>query len=573
MMRKWKLYIPILLLFVCLLLFLGCNLGWFGVSFLEITPENLQFRDEAHDLALVPYYDEAEDAYFLFLPACTSPSDLTVSNSITGEAVPFSLIDVYQGAAKAAPDRAIELTVSGETYSISLWQCDRLPSLFLQGKPNMLSKVHADKQNKVTSQVRILDENGMVMLQEIGTLSGRGNGTWSDLGKGQAKRPYNLRFSNPISFGPFEDLTNLCLFAEYSDESKLRNSLAYFAGQALDIDYASPYAYINVYANGEYLGLYGITTKKEYTKHIGQDSIQAVFESTSIYNTPSFISDYYQQPMKVMYGDISHAQEVVRWFEAALAQGDWAQCEAVADLKSFALMYALQEFLCSVDMSYASQYFYVGQDYILHTMLPWDFDYSLGSAVTHFDPNQVRSVMAYRDLMGYSWYPVLLQWDGFRQQTANTMEQFFTDEFLETLNLHLLQDIQAIEASRNCDIRRWKTAAPFTDSPISSGMQTLPEFYDFFTEFFPKRRDFLLDYLQNYEEYCHITLQSQDGNWYNTIGIPKGSRPADYIDEADFLSRISPDNFSGLFLATPSGVPLAEVEAVTEDLTFLVTWH
>lgn len=572
-MRKWKLYIPILLIFVCLLLFLGCNLGWFGVTLREITPANLQFRDETHDMTLVPYYDEAEDTYFLFLPACTAPSDVTITNTVTKDPVAFFQEDVFLGADLSAPPPGenVTLTISGKNYAFQLWQCDNIPTMFLQGKPDFLTKVHADKSNKVRVQATLLDENGQILLQDIASMSGRGNGTWSNVGIAQAKRPYNLSFSSPVSFGSFENLSDLCLFAEYSDESKLRNSLVYFAGQALGIDFASPYTYTNVYVNGEYLGLYGITTKKEYTKHTFQ--MQDVFECTSIYENPSFTSGWFGQPIKVMYGSTFHAETIVNQLEAALNNQDWEQCEALIDLDSFSLMYVLQEFFCNIDMSYASQYFYIDQEDVLHTMLPWDFDYSMGSAITHFNPNQDRAIMAYRNLMGYSWYPVLLQWDGFRQRAADTLEQYFTNEFLEELNFHLLQDIRAIEASRDCDLRRWKTAEPFTDSPISSGLETLPQFYDFFADCFPKRRDFLLDYFQNFPEYCCITLRSWDGVWYNNVCIPKGSCPSDYIDEAAFLRRLSTDDSLGLFLATQSGVPLAEVETVTEDLTFIVTWQ
>lgn len=465
------------------------------------------------------------------------------------------------------PDRILDVIIGDKSYPVELWQCRDLPALFLQGKNNMLEAVHQDKKKKATTQVAILDENGDTLLQEIATISGRGNGTWVNAGVFQDKRPYNLRFSNPISFGPFEDLDTLCLFAEYSDESKLRNSLAYFAGQTLGIDYASPYKYINVYVNGEYLGLYGITTKKEYTKDINQ--IQSVFECTGNPESASFYSGFFGQGMKVMHGTPEFTETIVNQFESTLHEGNWEACEALADLDSFAIMYALEEFLCNIDMSFASQYYYIDQEDILHTMLPWDFDYSMGSAITYFDSNQVRSIMAYRDLMGYSWYPVLLQWDGFRQRVADTIETYFTDEFLEKLSSHLLQDMKAIERSRICDMHRWEGAKPFTASPISSGMEMLPEFYDFFTSFFLKRRDFLLEYFRNFDDYCCITLRPTNGVWYHNVCIPKGSRPADYIDEEAFFRRAYPDDPDGKILVTEAGIPLSQLESVREDLTLI----
>lgn len=310
-----------------------------------------------------------------------------------------------------------------------------------------------------------------------------------------------------------------------------------------------------------------MATKEEYTKHTAQ--VQAVFECTGNPESVSFSSGFFGQGIKVMYGAPEHAETIVNQFESALYTENWEQCEAVADLDSFALMYVLEEFFCNFDISYASQYFYVDSNDILHTMLPWDFDFTIGSAVNYFNPYQECTIMVYRNLMGYSWYPRLIQWDGFRQRIADVVETYFTDEFLEKLSNHLLQDMKAIERSRICDIRRWEGAAPFTSAPISSGMETLPEFYDFFTGFFPKRRDFLLDYFQNYDAYCCITFRPWNGFWYNNMCIPKGSRPADYIDEPDFFYRISPDAPLDMILTTDSGTPLSEIGPIEEDLTLI----
>ena len=102
----------------------------------------------------------------------------------------------------------------------------------------------------------MVDARGEPMLSSSATMYGRGNGSWDS----PSKKPYNLEFPQEISVGSFTDVTKLCLLAEFSDESRLRNSLAYYAGKELGVDYASAYQYTNLYVNGEYLGLYGIVT-------------------------------------------------------------------------------------------------------------------------------------------------------------------------------------------------------------------------------------------------------------------------------------------------------------------------
>lgn len=570
-MKKWKLYLPILLCFICVLGGLIWSTALVGQQ--DITPSDIQFRDESHNISLVPYYDEVENAYYLFLPACTAPSDLTVLNPITLGSVPFSLMDTSQDADKSAPspEKAVMvLTLSQKNYTVSLWQCDNLPTLFLQGKRDMLAKVHNDKFTKVSTYITILDESGEVLLQDLGSLSGRGNGTWAgSLGTGQPKRPYNLDFSTPVAYGPYKDITTLCLFGEYSDESKLRNSLVYYAGLEMGQAYASPYTYINVYINGKYMGLYGTATKQEYSKHLEEDQILDIFECTGYYGIHSFYTSISGQSMRLYYGDVDRARDVANFAENALIRRDWPQCEKLLDLDSFALMYALEEFFCNLDMTYASQYFYTTGEDVIHTMLPWDFDFSMGSAATHFNPHQDRAIVAYRNIYDSSWYPILLEYDGFRQRVANIIVTYFTDEFLEKLSSHLLQDIQTIDNSRLCEIRRWESFPPYSEYPLFSGMDSLIEFYDFFTDFFPKRRDFLLDYFRNFDDYCCITLRPDGKTWFNNVCIPKGNRPSDYIDEEAFFRRAFPDDPAGKILVTESGIPLSELDAVTEDITLI----
>lgn len=568
-MGKWKRYLPILVCFLCLTAALIWGLGSFYGS--GRTPMHLKFRDEGNNLTLVPYYEEEEDTYFLFLPACTVPSDLSVTDPMTGNAVPLSQRDIPLGTDESVPSCVLDVTVSGKVYSIEVWQCDTLPTLFLQGAPDMLATVHEDKENKVTAQVKILSETGELLLQDTASFSGRGNGTWAtESGGRQAKCPYNLKFSLPVSYGPFEDVTRLCLFAEFSDESKLRNSLGYFMGQEVGLDYASPYTYVNVYANGEYLGLYGMATKDEVTKHLEEDQIQGIFECTAWFGVHTFYSGFYEQPIRQFYGDPAYSQDVVNDVEATLSSRNWEQCQALMDLDSFALMYALEEFICNFDTTSSSQYFYIDPEGVVHTMLPWDFDCSMGNTGSRFEPHQERALMADANHFGFSWYPVLIQWKGFCQRVADTVEQYFTDELLERMSAHMLQDMRSIEGSRRCDIRRWQTAEPYAGNP-GSGMETLQEFYDFLTDFFPKRRAFLLDYFRNPDAYYCVNLRSSDGSWFNSVHIPKGDRPADYIDEEDFFRRLSPNDFTGKMLATDSGIPLSRLESITEDVDLFVT--
>lgn len=562
-MKKEALYLPIGLMFLGILVFLLWGMGWIGRA--PLTPADLTFRDTRNGLTLSASYDQEADTYLLFLPACTAPGDVTVDGAVSFSQEGSSL---GENLTRLPLGQDVELALGGNHYIFQLWQCDNLPTLSISASPGTLDYLNEDKWRSAKTYVTLLSGDGQLLLSETGSVSGRGNGTW-ELAEG-TKRPYNLSFSRAISFGPFQNISSVCLFAEYLDESKLRNSLAYYAGQALGLPYASPYMYVNVYFGGEYLGLYGITTKQEYTKHIQTDGIQAVFEFCTPGKTNSFVTSSFGQEVRVLYGEMGYVADRVNWLEAALENQDWGTCGELMDPDSLALLYTMEEFLANYDMTYASQYFYIGPDGRICAMLPWDFDHSMGSAIFYFDPMQAQTLFTYRSETFVSpWWADLLAWEDFRLAVENVVRTRFTDALLDRLEDYLEETIPYIRASRACDIRRWQSAPPYSYRPTQSGFSSLEEFCDFFMTLLQERRDFLSDYFAHPGDYRAVTFTRTDGTWYTNVFVPVGSRLGDFIDWDALLAHIYPDDAAGRYWSTASGLSPEDLDTVTEDLTFL----
>lgn len=531
------------------------------------------FQDTVHNIMLTPYFDTEDEKYYLFLPGYSDPGNISLAYSDSGiRAVLSDGSQEFTDNLSGIPMNQ-DLTLNiipnhppiPQSYTIQFRQCSGLPSLFIETQSGSIGYVNEDKGNSENVAVTIVDGDGSLLLSQTASIYGRGNGTWWN----QAKRPYNLKFSHNVNVGPFTNLSTLCLFAEYSDESKLRNSLAYYAGQELEIPYASPYMYTNVYIDGDYAGLYGIATKKEYTKHLREDNIQAVFELCGLNGKETFHSGFYGAPISVMHGSAAAVESVVNQFESAIFYQNWDACQEHMDMESLALKYTLDEFLGNFDMNYASQYYYLDENEVIHCMLPWDYDFSMGSNICYFNNNADISILGYRSEFWYSWYPSLLSLPAFQSQITSILKERFTDEFLAGLETHISESIAQISASRDCDLLRWKTSPPYNPNDYRSGLTELPEFAELFRSYFPKRRAFLLDYFENTEDYVCVSFTN---GLYGNICIPRNAKLWDHLEGSALLTWEDPDStFLGWY--TEDGRTPEDIDIVTEDISFTAMYE
>ncbi len=511
--------------------------------------ERMTFRDTSTGQRLVPAYDGIQDKYVLYLPAHTAAED----------------IQPRLPGAWVRPEYAeqeLELTIWSLTgkdiQTLALQQCSGVPSLFIEAEEGTLSHIHESKEHEKQTLVLLRDESGQLVFSQVATLSGRGNSSWDN----KAKRPYELKFDSPVSFGPFEDTPRLCLLAEYADESKLHNSVAYYAARELGLDYASGYTYVNVYFSGEYLGLYGVATKDEYTKYTQSDGIQGVFEVTSNLDKQDFWPALSRNPVRVLYGRADQVEAAVLGFEDALISGDWETLAARIDADSFARKVVLEELLGNSDMTYASQYFYLDGNGVIHCMLPWDYDLSLGYTIRYYNNKQIWEMESYRDPDG--WYALLTAQSQFRQQVLAVLKEIRENGLVPKCISHMEQTADRIGASRDTDFFRWRTENQFNWFDRSCGEDTLEGMVSIYGDYLTQRLDFLTAYFEDWDNYCRIDFL---GDQYANLCIPKGESLWDYLAGANILAGEKINSaFKGWF--TEAGRQPEEIAIVTENIQF-----
>ncbi len=98
-----------------------------------------------------------------------------------------------------------------------------------------------------------MDGVGSIPSQKESTIRirGRGNSSWK-----WEKKPYKIHFAEPTSLLGLPAAEEWALFSNYADKSLFRNRLAQVMASTLSFDYNPTQVCVDVFLNGEYLGVY-----------------------------------------------------------------------------------------------------------------------------------------------------------------------------------------------------------------------------------------------------------------------------------------------------------------------------
>ncbi len=565
-MRKKDISLLILILFLVMLFLVVCSLTFQDANAI---PVSFQSREQA--LVLNPWYDAESDRYYLYLPGFLSQEDLTISHPWYTQATIRAGETEHNSLASIPLGQDAILTVSSfwlekREYTLQLLQCSSAQTICIEAQDGILDYLHASQEHTQEVFVTLLDKDGHIEYRGTSILSGRGNSTWD-----WEKKPYDLKFPEAVTVGPFQDISKLCLLAEYYDMTKLRNALAYHTAQELDFPYASPYAYADLFLNGEYLGLYGLATKQEYQKHIASDGIQAVFELSITEKGQKFYTDGHKG-IRIHYGELEHIQYALEGMEQALENRDFDQLRQYIDVKSWAEKFAMEEFFYNYDSSKTSQYFYLNQDGLIRCMLPWDYEWILYPRLYPSDMAQEYALCAYWN-QG-NWYQSLLELAPFREAVADALRETYTPEFLDGLEQYMADCTAEIQGSWYCDQRRWSSAYLESHQYTMAG-QHMPMFGSDFRARLSGRIAFLTELFHNWQDYCRISFWSeQDGVVSEAkvqIILPRGCDLTSQYARI-FNSIHTPAGYicEGLFAS--DGRPLEAISTLTDNLDLTIRY-
>lgn len=137
-----------------------------------------------------------------------------------------------------------------------------LPSLHLTMTPLQIDSILIDRDNKVSPYAVLIDARSDTLYEgNLAHIKTRGNTSFKE-----KKKSFAIKFPRKQSLFELERSKSFVLLANACDESHIRNAVGLDLARAIGIP-ASRYAYLTLYINGTYWGLYQMTNKVDVGKN------------------------------------------------------------------------------------------------------------------------------------------------------------------------------------------------------------------------------------------------------------------------------------------------------------------
>lgn len=278
-------------------------------------------------------------------------------------------------------------------------------------------------RQKVDAYAVLVDEKGDTLIDEqLRYIKSRGNSTFTD----KKKKPFAIKFERNIDILGLYKSKKFVLLANAFDESHIRTAIAFDLAHRIGIP-APRYAYVVLYINNKYQGLYQLTNAVEINKHslnitdlekenkyvnskpLNQyhsfkDSVQGLLiKGRNLDFSPDDISGGYllgivpferkesgfracsgdwiviEEPKYASKEEVKYIQSYYNQMEKAIADTVTESYLDYIDINSFARFYLLQELLLNQDFDWVSVYFYKDANEKLCAGPIWDTDLCLGT--------------------------------------------------------------------------------------------------------------------------------------------------------------------------------------------------
>lgn len=137
----------------------------------------------------------------------------------------------------------------------------KLPSLFIVMDENDKDSIYKDKSQVAYAFISILMPDGTNEYEGEVSIKTRGNTSW----KVKEKKPFTIKLSRSTRLMGLEKGKSFSLLNVFLDNSYIRNAIAFRLSNHLGI-FAPDFAFISLYLNGNYLGVYQMTNKIEVSR-------------------------------------------------------------------------------------------------------------------------------------------------------------------------------------------------------------------------------------------------------------------------------------------------------------------
>lgn len=390
------------------------------------------------------WYNENDGKYYLFLPSSADLDALKMHLSIVDEIfVDGELVNDGDLCSLSLGTHEITTMVDDQVFQLEIMKSANVATLFFETNSESLQYLHTDKANEEGGKLTILSEKGKTEFTgDIEAMHCRGNASWEETDK----KSYQIKLPRDVSLLSMGASRKWLLIANAFDSTLIRNLTTFDMANEIGLAYTPKMESVDVYANGNYVGNYLLSTKVE----IGENRVKINdledetekmnpeiedFSACETFMTPQgrlFSTKGYQIPrepedltggylleieMSDRYGLEASGFMTSRMQPIVFSSPKYASFDQVSyianryqdledamfsedgyspytdnyygdyiDIDSFARKYLLEEMVKNLDAAFTSQYFYKPNDSISTKFFAgpaWDYDKAIaGSGIT-----------------------------------------------------------------------------------------------------------------------------------------------------------------------------------------------
>ena len=214
------------------------------------------------------FYNRWEDCHYICLPATADRSHLTLTLT---PAEGTSAAEVTLSGTRVISGRETDLLASADSFQMTVngAECgelrimqSNLGAIYLKTSHGGINHLNTYYNTVETGTVLMLDETGAVQYSgDLGELTRHGNSSWDY----SVKKPYNLKLPEKQKLYGMGKAKKWVLLGNNLDHSMLRNAITSELCSMIDL-YAPEYTFVDLYADGDYLGTYQLYEKVQIQK-------------------------------------------------------------------------------------------------------------------------------------------------------------------------------------------------------------------------------------------------------------------------------------------------------------------
>ena len=457
--------------------------------------------------------------------------------------------------------------------TLTFVQSGNMPTLFVDTASGRMDNVHRQKGNEEAAELRLYETDGRLSFAGRNeTISGRGNNTW----KVSPKKPYSLTLEREADLLDMGAAHRWILLANANDHSHARNAIIYDFADEAGLVYSPDYAWVELYLNGCYAGLYMLCERNEVHPQRVDLTDEAGFLVSLEINDRLLTQGYphiitqAQQYLRIHHPKnaddavLSALSESWQRVENAILAEDgidpvsglgWQQ---MIDLDSWVKKYLVEEVFANGDACYISQFFYCSGDNVIYAGPVWDYDRTMGlSSVWQLKHANAMIGNRLHVVDGYDtpWFHELYQ----KPEFYECMKALYAEVFVPLLEDLIDTKLSSYQALLDQPVRMDGIRWGYEADPAAE--------FAYMADYLQRRMAFLDCIWLKGEHYVTVRADMKTGAFYARYVIA----PGESLDELPIPEDNEFQDFVGWYVAD-TNEPFDKTAPVYEDTAIYAKW-